>query len=151
SPTGGFPGPGGALDRGVGAALGPPPGQVVERLQSAGDALRPELGMVLGRHQPWENHEAARANHEIMETAAVLTAPHLDHAHSAPVLAVNRGNVLHRDDTISQALELRITLLRGAVIEQEDDGLLSDEILLEREQLPAVAQGALREQSDLRQ
>ncbi len=50
-----------------------------------------------------------------------------------------------------QALEVRVTDLAGAVVEEEHGAAAAGEVLLEREDLPAVAKRALREEADLRQ
>src|ERR1051326_8967688 len=68
-----------------------------------------------------------------------------------PRRAVKRGVALQLDDAVRHALELHVVHLGGAVVEEEHGDVPPGEELLQRQDLLAIAQRALREQPDLRQ
>ena len=78
-------------------------------------------------------------------------AAQLDDAQPAPRDAVVGRHLLQANHAVGQALQLQIVLARGAVVEQHHGGAAAHEQLLQRENLPPVAQRVARQQPHLRQ
>lgn len=96
-----------------------------------------------------EDDEPAGGDVEVVIAAAVVDAAELDHLEPPPGRAVERSQALQEDHAVRDAVELEVVDLRRAVVEEERGDVAVGKELLEREELPPVTQGALREEPDL--
>ena len=107
--------------------------------------------MVLRRDQTREHTNAAALDAEVVVAAADIHAAHLDDPQPPPLGAVERRELLQRNDSMGQALELEIARLAGAIVGHQYGGPARGEMLLERQELAPVAQRALGQEPHLRQ
>jgi hypothetical protein len=84
-----------------------------------------------------------------VEAAAVFRSPQLDDAQPPALRAVEGRELLKRDHAVGDALQLHVRALGGAVLQQQDRALSTDEELLEGQDLPAVAERVLGRQAHL--
>ena len=140
--------------------------------QRAGAGLEPaaQQGVQL-RHARWRRRRArsracarprrAAGRHpdppalddEVVVAAAVVDAAQLRDP-QAPALAprTRASQLLQAHDPVGEALQLQVRpSADGQVVEQEHRAAPADEVLLERQDLPAVAERALGEQPHLRE
>ena len=80
-----------------------------------------------------------------------VAAAELDHLHLSQCLTVGRGAVIQRDHAVRDALQLHVRTFRSSIVQQQHGAVAPAKELLERQYLPAIAQGALRQQAKLRQ
>ena len=86
-----------------------------------------------------------------MGAALVLDAAHLDDPQSPSLDAELLLVVREADDTVGDAVELRVALVGGLVVEQQHGALALREEVLQRQDLPAVAQRLVGEQPHFRE
>src|SRR5690242_13461532 len=98
-------------------------------------------------HQARKNDQAARANREVVETAAKSAASELHDSQPAPFRAKHRSKLLQRNHAVSDALKLEVGTLRSPIVQQQDGAFATDKKLLQRKDLTTIAQGALCEQA----
>ena len=110
-----------------------------------------EFGDVFGGYEPRKDVEAAAPDREIVKAAAERDAAHLADAHAAPFGAELVGELFEHDYAVGDALQMIVLDAAGAIVEQQHGAVLSAEELLQREHLPAIAQGTLRDQPQLGQ
>src|SRR5215213_7889883 len=102
--------------------------------------------MVLGRDEAWKDIDSAGGDREIVIAAAVFLSTVLENAQAPPLGAVGRRKLFKPDDSVRDAVNRLVGRFRRQVIEQQDRGAVAREIMLDREQLAAIAQGTLRQQ-----
>ena len=107
--------------------------------------------VVLPRDEPREDVQAALLDDEVVVAAAVLLAPELRDAQPPPLGAVLGRELLKAHDPVGDALELQVFRLGRQVVEQEHRAFPADEVLLEGQDLPPVAERVLGEQPHLRE
>ena len=95
--------------------------------------------------------DAARADDEVMIAAAERLAAAFDDPQPPPLGAVNRRELIEMDHAVRDAVHGAVVGLGGQVVEHEHGGIVLREIMLQREDLPPIAQRALRQQPDLGQ
>src|SRR4051812_44481057 len=100
---------------------------------------------MIGCHQTREERNPAFADHEIMEAPAEAASAHLVHTQAAAFCAVRLRKLLQADDAMGEAVQTIIVSLLGQVVEQQHRAAALGEEMLESNDLPAVAQCALRQ------
>ena len=106
---------------------------------------------VLGCHQSWKHFHACLRDHEVMIAGAEALAATLDDAQAAPFASINRSELVEMDDAVRNAVNGLIGGLGGEIVKHDHGGVVLGEVVLEREDLAAVAQGALGQKPDLGQ
>ena len=86
-----------------------------------------------------------------MIAAAKAPAAIFEHAHPPPLGAIVGRQLLEPDDAMRDAVDGLVVLLGGQIVEHQHGRILPREIMLQRQDLPPVAQRALREQANFRQ
>ena len=109
------------------------------------------FGPVLGRDEARKYADTARREDEVMIAAAEILAAAFDDAQTPPLAAIDRRELVEMDDAVGDAVDGAIGALRRQVVEHDHGGIVPGKIVLEREDLAAVAQRALREQANFRQ
>ena len=77
--------------------------------------------------------------------------PVLHHPYPAPFRAVVGRQFFQADHAVGDAVHGLVEGFGGQVVQQQHRGVIAHEVMLDRQDLPAIAQRALREQADLRQ
>src|SRR6185312_15570741 len=98
-----------------------------------------------------EDPQAPALDGEVVLAGDEVDAPQLQHLEAAAGQAILRSNPVELDDAVGEALQLSIATLRGAVVEEEHGGIAGRELLLEGQDLPAVAERVSSEESHLRE
>jgi hypothetical protein len=88
---------------------------------------------------------------EVVIAAAEPPAAIFDDPHPAALGAVFGGQFLQLDHAVGDAVHGLVVDVGGQVVEHQDRGAVLGEIVLQRQDLAAVAQRALGQQPDLRQ
>ena len=96
--------------------------------------------MVLGRNEPGKHVEPARADREVVISAAERHAAQLVDAQPAAFGAELVGELLEHDDAVGDALQMVVSRAAGAVVEHQDGAIAIAEELLQRQDLSAIAQ-----------
>ena len=107
--------------------------------------------MVLGRDQAREDRDAAGIEDEVVIAAAELDAAHLHDAQPSALGTELARRLLQRDHAVGDAVELHVA---GSEVRSSSSStvqLRAGEELLQRQDLAAIAQRVLREQTQLRQ
>ena len=104
---------------------------------------------VLGSHQPWENLQSTSTDCVIMIPTAEDLSAKFDHSKPSTVASVFRDQLLQDNDAMGKALNLKIAVRRGEIVEQDDSALTAGEKLFECQDLPPVAQRISRQQTQL--
>jgi hypothetical protein len=125
--------------------------QRVQRAHAAGDRLAREVDRVPLRGQPREHLQAAASDRHVVHAAQEVAAAELDDLQVPQRRAVRRRALVQRDHAVRDALQLQVGPFGGAVVQQQHRAAAADEELLERQDLAAVAQRALRQQPQLGQ
>src|SRR6185436_6379620 len=116
--------------------------ELVELLVAAPEQLDPRLRRVVGGDEPRKHGEAARLDHVIVVALAKRRAAHLRNRQEAAVDAELERHGLERDHAVDDALD--VSILPGrTVIEEQHGAIARAEVVLEAEDLAAVAQRAL--------
>ena len=130
----------------------PPPSSAFELRACRSAARRAlEAGPVLGRDQPRKDLHAAGLDDEVVVAAAERLAAILDDPQPPPLGAVVGRQLLQPDHAVRDAVHGLVGRLGGQVVEHQHGRVVPGEIVLQRQDLAAVAQRALRQQADLRQ
>ena len=106
---------------------------------------------MIGGNQPGEHRDAARFDVEVVIAAAKALAAAFHHAKPAPFAAIDRRQLIEVDHAVRNAVNGAVGALGGEIVEHDDSGIMLGEIMLQRQNLPPVAQRALRQQTDFRQ
>ena len=106
---------------------------------------------MVGGNQPGEHRDAARFDVEVVIAAAKALAAAFHHAKPAPFAAIDRRQLVEVDDAMRNAVNRAVGALGGEIVEHDDRGVMLSEIMLQRQNLPPVAQRALRQQTDFRE
>ncbi len=85
-----------------------------------------------------------------MEAAAVLLAAVFHHPDAPAFGAVAGGQFFQADHPVGHAVHGLVQGFGGQVVQQQDGGVIAHEVVLDRQDLPPVAQGTLRQQADFR-
>src|SRR5213082_2974429 len=131
-----FPVPAGPMKSALVPRSRPPP-------RSASSSASP-LGTISERKGWWCSAAIRRANTRMPPRS-------MRKSWSPPLGAVERRELLQRNDSMGQALELEIARLAGAIVGHQYGGPARGEMLLERQELAPVAQRALGQEPHLRQ
>jgi hypothetical protein len=83
--------------------------------------------------------------------AAEFLAAVLEHPHPAPFGAIGWRQFLKADDAVGNAVHRLVERVGGQVVEHHDGRVMLRKIMLERQDLPPIAQRALRQKADFRQ
>src|ERR1700733_7789268 len=98
-----------------------------------------------GRDQPGEDGDAAGIQVEIVVAATELDSAHFDDLQASPLPAELLNGLVQLDDAMADAVKVKVAVFRGLVVEQQNRTVEAREEMLERQYLPAIAQGALRQ------
>lgn len=140
---------GGADEQGVRAAL---QAASEERIHLAVAALRevPEEALVmLGRDQARIDLEPAPTDGGVVVAALELDATHLDHAQPTALGTEVDRVLLQQDDPVGKAVQGDVPALRGEVVQEQHGAALGREEVLQRHDLTAIPNRALREDPHL--
>src|SRR5215813_15031903 len=105
---------------------------------------------MLGGDQPGEDDEPSGPDHQIVVPAPVPPAPQLADADPAPLRPVQGRELLEGEYPMDHALQEHLRAAAGEGVDEEDGGPQGAGPGLEGEDLPAVAERALREEPELR-
>ena len=138
---------GGPHQQSAGAAIGPAAQQRIERRDAALDAFAVETA----RYVPTATSRGktikpAFANGKIVVAAAKTGSAEFHDAQPAPLGAIDRGQLLQRNDAVGDALKLEVRAFGCSVVEQQHGAFAADEKLLQGQNLPAITQRALGQQ-----
>ena len=128
-----------------------PTEQRVELLVGARQLVLDEALRMLRGDETRIDVETARANRQIVVTAAKRYAAHFADAQSAAFRAELARVLLEHDDAVRHRLDLITLATAGAVVEPQHRAVTAAEILLERQDLAAVADRVLRDEPQLGQ
>nr|GFA06095.1 hypothetical protein [Tanacetum cinerariifolium] len=146
-----FAGAGWAKNQRAGTAVETAAKQGVNFLDAAAELLADVASAVLGGYQARKHLDAIGHDIEVVVTAAVLLATVFDHPQASALCAISRGLHLQANHAMGNAVDGLVQGFGGEVVQQDDRRVVAREIVLDREDLPAVAQRTLRQQADLRQ
>ena len=85
-----------------------------------------------------------------MIAAAEFDAAIFHDADAAPLRTVGRRQLLQPDDRMRDAVHGLVGDIGGQIVEQHHGGVVSREVMLDRQDLPPVPQRVLRQQANLR-
>src|SRR3954465_11353405 len=105
---------------------------------------------MLGGDKPRKDLHAATLDDEIVEAATKRLAAAFDDTQAAPRAAINRCELVEMGHAVRDRMNRAVIVFRGQVVEHQHRRLMLREIMLEREDLAAVAQRALRQQARFR-
>ena len=101
------------------------------------------------RHQPRKHVQPAGGDGDVVVAAAKFHAAIFDDARTPPLCAIGRRQFLEPQHAVRDAVDGLVGDVGGQVVEQQHGGAELREIVLDRQNLPPVAQRALRQQPDL--
>src|SRR5690348_702130 len=133
------------------AALEPSAQQRVESGVAAGHDFPLEVPVVLRRDKPRVDLQPAAFDREVVEAALERDAAHFHDAQAAALRAIVNRQLLQKHDAMGDRVELEVVLARREVVQQDHGGLPSGEKVLQREDLAAITQRALRQQPQFRE
>jgi hypothetical protein len=107
-----------------------------------------EIAAIFRRHQPRKHVQSAGRDGDVVIAAAKLHGAIFDDARAAPLRAIGRRQFLKPQHAMRNAVHGLVGLLGRQIVEQHHRGAEFCEIMLARENLPPVAQRALRQQPD---
>ena len=130
----------------AGAAIEPAAEQRVElRARRCEATPRSNAVRVLGRDQPREDHDPAAFDDEVVIAAAEVDAAQLRRPAGGGAAPRRAGTSCSSVITpCARLCSCRSRSRAGAVVEQQHGAVAAGEVLLERQDLPAIAQRALR-------
>jgi hypothetical protein len=146
-----LPVPAGADNQRAGAFLDPAAEQVVQLPNLRGQFVAAATAAMFGGHEPREHPEPALGDQVVVKAAAERGAAVLDDAQAAALRAVLGTEVLQQDHAVSDALHVQIVIGGCHVVEHDDRAVTPGEELLERQDLPPVAQRIAGHEPQLRQ
>ena len=144
-------GAGGTEDQRARAGLDAAAEQLVERRDAARHGGAREVRAIFRRHQPRKHIEAAGGDGDIVIAAAEFHAAIFDDARAPPLRAVGRRQFLQPKHAMGDAVHGLVGDIGGEIVEQHHRGAEFREIMLDRQNLPPIAQRALRQQPDFGQ
>ncbi|MNI36541.1 hypothetical protein D3C73_905950 [compost metagenome] len=106
---------------------------------------------MFSRYQAREDVYAILQDCEVVKAAAVLLTTVLDHTHPSPLGAIVRGQFFQANHPVRNAVHGFVQGLGCQIVQQQQRGVVTHEVMLDRQDLPAVAQRALRQQTNLGQ
>ncbi len=106
---------------------------------------------MLGRHQARKHLNAAGRDVEVVIAAAKALAAAFGDAQPAPLGTVIGRELVQMDHAVRDGVDRAVGALGGEVVERDHGRFVAGEVVLQAENLPAVAQRALRQQPDFRQ
>src|SRR6185369_665478 len=118
--------------------------QGIESWDAARERLADETGAVLIGDQTWKDVEAAAADGEIVEAAAVGLAAIFDHPQPAAVGAIGWRELLEAQNAMGNRVHGLVQRLGGEVVEHQHGRAVAGEIVLQHQDLAAIAKRALR-------
>ena len=146
-----FAGPGRADDQRARPGSDAAAEQLVEPGNPAVHDLARKSRAMIGGDQSGKHGDAAGLDVEVVVAAAKTLAAALDDAQPPPFAAVDRRQLVEMDHAVRDAVNGAIGALGGEIVEHDDGRIMLREIMLQRENLPPVAQRALRQQTDFRE
>ena len=146
-----FSGPGGPQDQVAGASCQTAPQHRIERLDAALDVLANVAAGMLDGHQAGKNAHSAANDPKVVVAFSVRPAAQLADLQPAPEDPIVRSPALQADDPVADTVQVHVEDLARLVVREDDGALTAREELLERENLPPVAERILSQQTHLRQ
>src|SRR4030095_15747615 len=140
-----------AGNEGAGSALEATAHQSVQTFQSALQPLTVRFGPVLRGDQAWEHVEPTTLDRVVMKTAPERATAILRHTETAPQVAERGHAVFEKQRAMRDAQHLQVVFGSRQVVEQKHGAVLAREVLLQREDLPAIPERVTREQSQFRE
>jgi hypothetical protein len=104
---------------------------------------------VLGRNKPREYLNATRADREVVIAAAKRLPTALYHPQAPALTTISGCELVQMNDTMRDAVDRTISAFGREIIQHDHSRLMLCEIVLERENLTPITQGALRKQPNL--
>ena len=129
----------------------PPPSSVSSPAMPLDSASPANLVRCSAATSRGKTSHPAGADDEVVIAAAELLAAALDDPHAAVARRRIRRQLIEMDDAVRDAMDRACRWSRCQVVEQDDGRLCLREIMLQRQDLTAIAQRALRQQADFRQ
>jgi hypothetical protein len=102
--------------------------------------------MMLGCNEPRENIDPACFDREIMITAAERNAAHLLHPKPSAFCAIFESKLLQKNHPMRNRVQMHVAAVSRQIVQQEHGAFSSGKKMLQRQDLPAIAQRVLREQ-----
>src|SRR5437870_342075 len=106
---------------------------------------------MLGRDQSRKDLHASGGYDEVVKAAAIMLSPVFQDAQTAALRAVSGREFLQQDDAVSDAMDRLVVPLGGQIVQQQYGHVMTCKVMLQRKDLPAIAQGALRKETDFGQ
>ena len=75
---------------------------------------------------------AARANNEVVISAANLHSPHLDDAQAPPFTTINWRQLLHPDDAMANRMQIEVILCASQIVEQQHRHIVEEKEAFQR-------------------
>ena len=144
-----FPEPAGPISSVLVPRSGPPPNSVSSAVTPLLIRSRANGSLCSDATRRGKHDEPAFANRKIVVAAAKTAAAKLHDAESATFGAIDRRELLKRNDAVGNALQLKVRAFGGAIIEQKHGALATDEELLQGENLTTIAKRVLGQQPQL--
>src|SRR5919206_4604058 len=101
---------------------------------------------MLGGNEPRENIDAPRSDREIMITAAERNATHLLHPQPSAFCAIFESKLLQKNYPMRNRVQMHVAAVSRQIVQQEHGAVSSRKEMLQRQDLPAIAQRVLRQQ-----
>ncbi len=106
---------------------------------------------MLGRNQARKHLHAAMSDGEVMIAAAKTLAATFCDTQPPAIGAVSRRELIEVDHTMGDAVNGTVGAFGREIVQRDDGGFVPREIVLQGQDLTAVAQRALRQKADLGQ
>src|SRR4051812_2421923 len=103
---------------------------------------------MLGRDQPRKDLHASGGNDEVVKAAAIMLPAIFQDAQTAALRAVSGREFLQKDDAVSDAVDGLVVLVGCQIVQQQYGHVMARKVMLQRKDLPAIAQGALGKEAD---
>ena len=129
----------------------PPPSSALSSGDSVASTSRLNVLPVLGRNEPREHANAAGRDNEVVIAAAIALAAIFDDPQPAPLGAIFGRQLLEPDHAVRDAVHGPVVGLARQIVEHQHGRSAAREIMLQRQDLAAIAKRGLREQADFRQ
>ena len=95
--------------------------------------------MVFGSHETRENVDTAGSDREVVKAAAVWLPAILQYANAPPLGAIGGGEFFKADNTMRDAMNGLVCGFRGEIVQKQDRGAMTGEVVLEGKDLAPVA------------
>ena len=146
-----FPGAGAADQQRARALLEPAAEELIQLRDPGGELRAGAAAAMFGGNQARKYRQTAPSDHIVVEAAAKRGAAIFDHPQAPALGAVLGAEVLQCDHAVRNAQDLQVVFGGGQVVEQDYRAPFAREVLLEREDLPPVAQRVPGDEAQLRQ